>query len=73
MLLTIASFFHVSVDYLLGKSEKFEYSYADEDLEVLQSVCSLKGESRQDLKKYLELLKLKDDVLKKEKEKNKGS
>ena len=60
MLLTIASFFRVSVDYLLGKSEKVEYSYSDDDLEVLKSVRSLKGESQLDLRKYLELLQLKD-------------
>ena len=64
MLLTLAAFFHVSVDYLLGKSENIEYYYSDEDLEVLTSIRTLDGESRQDLKKYLKLLELKDSVSK---------
>lgn len=66
----IADFFDISVDYLLGRTDiKHTISKATDNLEISESteissisddIKDLTPESQADLKKYIELLKIKD-------------
>ncbi len=70
LLTQIADFFNVSTDYLLGRNKtsenKAKVSPSFEDIELLND------ESKKDLKKYIELLKIKDMKEKNEKDKQSG-
>lgn len=68
MLINIANYFNVSVDYLLGRTnikEPIEDIVSEKQQDYSSSKKSidaedLSPESQEDLKKYIELLKLKD-------------
>lgn len=56
----IADYFDVSIDYLLGRTNiKKQPVYSTKD-EIKEDIDSLSPESKEDLKRYLELLKIKD-------------
>lgn len=68
MLITIADYFDVSIDYLLGRTnirepmeniifEKSQSYYYDTETLDIQNLST---ESQEELKKYIELLKMKD-------------
>jgi transcriptional regulator with XRE-family HTH domain len=61
-LLVFASFYKVSVDYLLGRTEDKNALYAGTtaDGELLDTISSLSDESKKDLHKFIKLLKLSD-------------
>lgn len=69
-LIKIANFFNVSIDYLLGRTENRDTSTLpamnnlaeyNADIELIKEIHKLSPESQKDLKKYIELLKLKDN------------
>lgn len=66
----IADFFNVSTDYLLGRTENRDTSTLtainnlaeyNADIELIKELHKLSSESQKDLKKYIELLKLRDN------------
>ncbi len=58
----IADYFDVSVDYLLGRTNirKQKQSVDSTVSEIKDDIDNLSPESKDDLKRYLELLKIKD-------------
>jgi len=62
-LFKIADYFNVSIDYLLGKTDIKEPAddvIEKKELDVFKQIHNLSFESQKDLKKYMELLKIKD-------------
>lgn len=62
-LFKIAEYFDVSIDYLLGKTdikEPIDDVIEKKELDVFNQIHNLSPESQKDLKKYIELLKMKD-------------
>lgn len=60
-LIKIADYFNVSVDYLLGRTDiKDPMNKIESEFNKSFNIEDLSPESREDLKKYIELLKLKD-------------
>jgi len=64
-LLIFAAFYNVSVDYLLGGTDDGAVVYSDTDKEWIKTINALSKESREDLKKYADLLQIRDSVGKK--------
>lgn len=60
-LMKIAEFFDVSVDYLLGKNDNKEKTNNKVN-ELLPDIDDLTPENKEDLRKYYELLKIKQKV-----------
>ena len=71
MLEKIADYFSVSVDFLLGRTEiresaqqilndRLKYNSTSQSDDFSEQIHNLSTESQEDLKKYLELLKIKD-------------
>lgn len=56
----IADYFNVTVDYLLGRTNIKNSSMIPSKNEMADEIESLSPESQEDLKKYIELLKIKD-------------
>jgi len=58
----IADYFNVSIDYLLGKTDIKEPvdDVIEKKLDIFNQIHTLSPESQKDLKKYIELLKLKE-------------
>jgi len=65
-LMKIAEFFDVSVDYLLGKNDNKEINNKEKTNnkvnELLPDIDDLTPENKEDLRKYYELLKIKQKV-----------
>ena len=63
-LLIFANYFKVSTDYLLGKSDLMVDISTNEQIkghtELINSINSLTDESKSDLKKYIDMLILRD-------------
>ncbi|WP_368490734.1 helix-turn-helix domain-containing protein [Clostridium sp. BJN0013] len=70
MLLKLAKYFTVSVDYLLGNTDKKEpeiesnipKKYSDKDKKILDDISSLDDDLKKEAEKYIELLKLKQSM-----------
>ena len=60
-LLAFALFYHVSVDYLLGLTDEENSTYGN-DGELLDEIKKLRPESREELNRYIELLKIRDTL-----------
>ena len=61
ILIKIADYFNVSVDYLLGRTDiKDPMNKIESEFNKSFNIEDLSPESQEDLKKYIELLKLKD-------------
>ena len=60
-LIYIANYFDVSIDYILGRTnvKKYPVEIVKKD-EAIDDIDNLSPESKEDLKRYLELLKIKD-------------
>ena len=58
-LLTLASFFNVSVDFMLGNANN-ENACADKNIDLLHSIDELSLEGKSDLMHYIELLQIRD-------------
>lgn len=57
----LANFFGVTTDYLLGISEVSRNSFSPESLSLLCDIEELSDSSKENLREYVELLKLKDN------------
>jgi len=64
-LLLFASFYCASVDFLLGMTEDKNtvYGVSVLDRELLHTINNLKPESKEELNKYVELLKMRDNTV----------
>lgn len=58
----LAKFFGVTTDYLLGISETPKYSFKPESLSLLCEIEELSDSSKEYLREYIRLLKLKDNT-----------
>jgi len=63
-LIVFANFYSVSVDYLLGRTDERQAVYNPLKLypELIESINTLTAESREELSRYIALLKIKDSV-----------
>lgn len=60
MIDNIASYFNVSIDFLIGRTNVRNYTIETTKDKTIDDIDNLSPESKEDLKRYLELLKIKD-------------
>ena len=60
----LTSALNTTADFLLGRSENHEVPSFNLDDRLIHNICTLSNESRQDLERYVELLKIKDNAKK---------
>lgn len=69
-LILIADYYRVSIDYLLGitnvRKRLIDIREQKENDKMMEDICNLSPQSITELKQYLKLLKLRDDMAQKE-------
>jgi transcriptional regulator with XRE-family HTH domain len=63
----LARRFNTTADFLLGVSNQIYSRKSQKDLELFNDISLLRSESKQDVRRYIDLLKIRDSV-----EKNRG-
>ena len=61
-LIKLSKIFNVSSDYILGISNKKNESKTENERSYIQQIQGLSCESKEELEKYIKLLKLKDNM-----------
>lgn len=63
-LLTFATFYNVTIDYILGRTndQSVDFTPSKAEFALIQNFNNLTSESQEELSRYIELLKIKDSV-----------